>query len=54
MDINFARERDGRSGIAGDGDLRIPPPEHGHTFHFNQAHYGPVSVGRVETRAKDI
>ena len=54
MDIPPARIRDGKSGTAGDGDLHLPSPEHGHTVHYNQGHYGPVSGGETETRAKDI
>ena len=26
-------------------DLRRPPPEYGHTIHYNRDHYGPVSGG---------
>ena len=39
---------------AGGGDIRLPPPEHGHTVHCYQAHYGPVYIGRAETKTKDI
>ena len=45
---------DGRSGTARGGDLRILPPEHGCTAHFDQAHYESVSGGGAETGAKDI
>ena len=31
-------------GITRGGDLNLPYLEHSHTFHCNQAHYGPVSV----------
>ena len=54
MDILPARGRDGGSGTAEGGDLRLPPPEHGRVVHFNQDHYGPMSGGGVETGAKDI
>ena len=54
MDILPAGGRDGGIRTAEGGDLRILPPEHGHTVHCNQSHYGPVSGGRAETGAKDI
>ena len=37
-DISPAGGRDGVSGTAGGGDLRLPPPENGCTFHCDQAH----------------
>ena len=54
MDIPPARRRDGESGTAGDGDLHLLLPEHGQPVHYDQGHYGPVSGGETETRAKDI
>ena len=46
--------RDGGGGTAGCGDLRLPPPEHGHTVYYNQDHYGPVSGGGAENGSKDV
>ena len=37
---------DVEGGVTVGGDLSIPPPEHSHTFHFNQSHYIPVYGGR--------
>ena len=34
-------------GIKGGGDLHLSQPQHSHTVHNNQAHYGPVSGGVV-------
>ena len=31
--------------VTGGEDIRLPLPEHSHTFHCNQAHYVPVSGG---------
>ena len=45
---------DGKGITAGGGDLRLPPPEHGCKVYCNQAHYGPVSGGGVETGAKGV
>ena len=54
MDILPTGGRNDGSGTAGDGDLHIPPSEHGRKVHCDQAHYGPVSGSRAETGAKDI
>ena len=54
VDINLTGGRDGTSGPSGVGDLRLPPPEQGHTVHCDQAHYIPVSGGAEDTGAKDI
>ena len=54
MDIPPAGGHDGGSGTAGGGYLHLPPPEYGHTVHCNQSHYGPISGGGADTRAKDI
>ena len=42
----------GRGGVAGGGDLRLPSPEHSRTVYCDQAHYGPVSGGGAEAGAK--
>ena len=42
----------GRS--AGGGDLRRPPPEHSHTVHFYQAHYGPMYSKWTMPRDNDV
>ena len=42
---------DSRVGIAGGGDLRLPPPENSHKVYRKYANYGPVSD--VETEARD-
>ena len=47
VDITPSGGRDGGSGTAGCGYLRLLRPEHGHTVHCDQAHYGPVSGGRA-------
>ena len=44
----------GKDGPSGFGYLCSPPPEHSHTVHFNQAHYGPVSGGRATPRDKGV
>ena len=54
VDIPPSGGRDDGSGTSGGGDLRLPTPEHVRTVNCNQDHYGPVSGGGVETRAKDI
>ena len=54
VDIPPTGGRNERSGNAGGGDIRLPPPEHGRTVHCYQAHYGPVHGGRAETGANDI
>ena len=54
MDITPAGGRDGGSGTAGGGDLRLPPPEHGSKVHCDQDHYLPMSGGGAETGANDI
>ena len=46
--------RDGGSGTEGGEYLSLSYPEHGCTVHYNQAHYGPVSGGAADTRAKGI
>ena len=46
--------RDGRGRNAGGRYLRLPPSEHSHTVYCNQAHYGTVSGGRADTKAKDV
>ena len=43
---------DGRSGVAGDVDLRLRRPEHSSTISCNYTYYGPVSGGKEEARAK--
>ena len=54
MDILPAGGCDDGSRTAGSGDIRLPLTEHGHTVHCDQARYGPVSGGGMETGAKDI
>ena len=54
MEIPPAGGRDDGGSTAGDGDLRLPPPQHCHTVYCNQGHYEPVSGGGAETGAKDI
>ena len=41
--VSSTGRNSGRGVITGGGYLHLPPPEHSHTVHFNQAHYGPVS-----------
>ena len=52
MGVSHAVGQYGGGGITGGGDLRIPPPEHRHTVHCNQAHYGPVPGGRAEAEIR--
>ena len=47
MGLSLAGRRVGRGGIAGSGDLHLPPPEHSCTVYCNQSHYGTV-YGYVE------
>ena len=42
----------GRGGITGGGDLRLPPPEHICKVNYDQYHYGPVSGSSVEDGVK--
>ena len=42
----------GEGGVIESGDLRLLPPEHRGTMYFDQDHYGPVSGGEAEVRAK--
>ena len=51
MEIPPAGGRDDGGSTAGDGDLRLPPPQHCHTVYCNQGHYEPVSGGGAETGA---
>ena len=44
--------RYGRGWIARGGDLFLPQIEHSHTVYCDQAHYGPMSGGRVEDGVK--
>ena len=41
--VSSAGRNSGRGGIAGGGYLHLPPPEHSHTVHYNEANYGPLS-----------
>ena len=45
---------DDRGGITGGGDLRLPPPEHSHTFHCEEAHYVPVYGLVSASGVKDV
>ena len=47
MGITPTGRDDVGGGHTGDGDLHLPPPEHGHTIHCDHAHYGTVSGGRA-------
>ena len=49
VDILPAGGRSGGSETVGGGELHLLPQEHGHTVHYNQDHYGPVSGGVAET-----
>ena len=42
----------GGGSIAGGGELLLPQTEHSRIFHFDQAHYGPVSDIRATSRVK--
>ena len=44
---------DGRGGLAGDGELHLPTPEHSCKVYCDQDNYGPVSSGKTEAGAKD-
>ena len=50
--VSLAGGSDSGCGITGGGDLCIPPSDHSHPVHCNQAHYGPVSGGNIEARVK--
>ena len=54
VDITPAGGRDDGNGTAGGGYLRLLPPEHGRTVNCDHTHYGYVSSGRAETKAKDL
>ena len=43
---------DGGGGITGGRYIRLPPPEHSRTAHYEQAHYELVSGGGAEARVK--
>ena len=40
------------SGVSGDGDLRLRPPEQSSAIYCDYTYYGPVSGGEAEARAK--
>ena len=42
----------GGSGVAGDGYLRLRPPEHSSAIYCDYTYYGPMSGGKAEVRAK--
>ena len=42
----------GGGGVIGGEYLRLQPPEHRGGLYCDQAHYGPVSGGKQDTRAK--
>ena len=52
--IPLPGEHDGGGGTEGGGDLRLPPPEHSHTVHYDQAHYRPVSGDKTKNGATCI
>ena len=52
MSVSPAVGRDGGGGITGGGDLRLLPPEHSCTVHWDQTYYGAVSVGGSDARVK--
>ena len=39
-------------GVTGGGDLRLSPSEHRGAIYCDYVHYGPVSGGKTEARAK--
>ena len=43
VDVYLTGIRYGGGGVIVGGYLCLPPPEHSHTVHCNQAHYVPVS-----------
>ena len=44
--------RDGRGGTEGGGDIRLPPPEHSHTFYCDQTHNETLYGGIKEAGFK--
>ena len=52
MGVSNSGKRDDGGVITEGEDLRIPPPEHSHTVHCSQAHYGPVPGGRAAAGVK--
>ena len=52
MGVSHARGIYGRVVITGGGHVRLPPSEHSHTLHFDQAHYLPVSGVSAEAGVK--
>ena len=47
--LSFSAGCDGRGGIEGCGDLSlVPPTEQICIVYYDQAHYGPMSGGKVE------
>ena len=49
VDITPTRACDVGGETAGGGDLRLLTPEHSHTVHCDQDHYGPMSGRGAET-----
>ena len=41
--LTFTDNGDGRGGLEGYGDIRLPPPDHRHTVHHDKTHHGSVS-----------
>ena len=52
MSLPPAGGRYGGGGIAGGGDLRLPPSEHSRTVYCENDHYGPVADSRAEAGVK--
>ena len=46
MEVYPAVVGDERGGVTGGVDLFLPPPEHSHTVHCDQAHNGKISGSR--------